>query len=77
MAATELAPGIVVDPAVRLGRPVIRGTRVPVDVVVGQLTAGLTVDQVAVEYDITCSDLLAALACAAEGLPTTHVRGHL
>ena len=32
MVGTELAPGIVVDPTVRLGRPVIRGTRVPVDV---------------------------------------------
>src|SRR5438094_454174 len=42
MAATELAPHIVVDPEIRTGRPVIQGTRVPVDVVVGQMAAGLT-----------------------------------
>jgi len=74
MAASELAPGIVVDPAVRLGRPVIRGTRVPVDVVVGQLAAGLSADQVAEEYRITRDDVLAALAYAAKVLATEQVR---
>ena len=74
MAASELAPGIVVDPDVRLGRPVIRGTRVPVDVVVGQLAAGLSADQVAEEYGITRGDVLAALAYAARVLATEQVR---
>jgi uncharacterized protein (DUF433 family) len=35
---TEIAPRIVVDPAVRFGRPVIRGTRVPVALVMCKLT---------------------------------------
>jgi len=35
----EVAPRIVVDEKVRFGRPVIAGTRVPVDVVVGKLGA--------------------------------------
>jgi uncharacterized protein (DUF433 family) len=61
MAVTELAPGIVADPAVRLGRPVIHGTRVPVDVVIGQMAAGLTAEQVAEEYGITRDDVLAVL----------------
>ena len=74
MAATELAPGIVVDPVVRLGRPVIRGTRVPVDVVVGQLAAGLSSEQVADEYGITRDDVLAALAYAAKVLAAKQVR---
>ena len=74
MAATELAPRIVVDPAVRLGRPVIRGTRVPVDVVVGQLAAGLSLDQVAEEYGITRDDVLAALSYAAKVLAAEQVR---
>jgi uncharacterized protein (DUF433 family) len=74
MTATTLAPGIVVDPAVRLGRPVIRGTRVPVDVVVGQLAAGLSPEQVAEEYGITRDDVLAALAYAAKVLAAEQVR---
>jgi len=74
MAATELAPGIVVDSSVRLGRPVIWGTRVPVEVVVGQLAAGLSPDQVAEEYGITRDDVLAALAYAAKVLAAEQVR---
>lgn len=31
----EIAPGITVDENVRFGKPVISGTRVPVDLVVG------------------------------------------
>jgi len=74
MAATELAPGIIVDPTIRLGRPVIRGTRVPVDIVVGQLAAGLSVEQVAEEYGISREDVLAALAYAARVLAAEQVR---
>ena len=33
----EIAPRIVVDEQVRFGKPVIEGTRVPVDLVVGKL----------------------------------------
>ncbi len=74
MAATELAPHIVVDPEIRTGRPVIQGTRVPVDVVVGQMAAGLTADEVADEYGITRDDVLAALAYAANVLAAEQVR---
>jgi uncharacterized protein (DUF433 family) len=64
----------VVDPAVRLGRPVIIGTRVPVDVVVGQLAAGLSAAEVAEEYGISPEDVLAALAYAARVLAADQVR---
>jgi uncharacterized protein (DUF433 family) len=74
MNAVELAPNIVVDPAVRMGRPVIRGTRVPVDIVVGQMAAGLSAEQVAEEYGITREDVLAALAYAAKVLAAEQVR---
>jgi uncharacterized protein (DUF433 family) len=74
VAVTELAPRIVVDPAVRLGRPVIQGTRVPVDVVVGQLAAGLSAGDVAEEYGITREDVFAALAYAAKILASDQVR---
>lgn len=36
----ELSFGITVDPAVRFGKPVIRGTRVPVDTVVACVACG-------------------------------------
>ena len=61
----EIAPRIVIDEDVRHGKPVIRGTRVPVDVVIGKLSGGLDAGQVAEEYGITREDVLAALAYAA------------
>jgi len=53
---------------------VIRGTRVPVDVVVGQMAAGLTAQQVAEEYGMSRDDVLAALAYAARVLAAEQVR---
>ncbi len=36
----QIAPRIVADPAVHFGKPVIEGTRVPVEVIVGKLAGG-------------------------------------
>lgn len=62
--ATEIANRITVDESVRFGKPVIKGTRVPVSVVVGQAAAGLTHDEIAREYGITAEDVRAALEYA-------------
>ena len=59
---TEIAPRIVVDEAVRFGRPVIKGTRVPVDLVVGKLAGGMTTEEICDEYELQREDVLAALA---------------
>jgi len=55
---------IDMDPAVCHGKPVIRGTRVPVSIVLGSLAAGMTHDEVQREYDLTEEDIRAALAFA-------------
>lgn len=70
----EIAPRIVVDADVRFGRPVIRGTRVPVDLVVGKVAGGMTIEDVAREYEITREDVLAALAYAAKMVAEEQVR---
>jgi uncharacterized protein (DUF433 family) len=70
----EIAPRITVDPNVRFGKPVIRGTRVPVDLVVGKLAGGMTQEQVADEYGITKEDVLAALAYSARTLSEDQIR---
>ena len=61
----EIAPRITVDKNVRFGRPVIKGTRVPVTVVLEELAAGMTVDEIVQEYGITRGDVLAVLQYAA------------
>lgn len=70
----EIAPRIVVDERVRFGKPVIRGTRVPVDVLIGKLASGMTVEEVAVEYGVEREDVLAALAYAADTLAQEQLR---
>jgi uncharacterized protein (DUF433 family) len=61
----RIAPRIVVDERVCFEKPVIEGTRVPAELVLGQLAAGMTVEAVAEEYGVTRDDVLAALAYAA------------
>jgi uncharacterized protein (DUF433 family) len=61
----EIAPRIVVDANVAFGKPVIRGTRVPVALLVGKLAGGMEVDYVAHEYEVQREDVLAALSYAA------------
>lgn len=56
----EIAPGISIDPAVHFGKPVIKGTRVPVDLIVGKIAGGMPIAEVAKEYDLDEKDILAA-----------------
>ena len=72
--AVEIAPRIVVDPAVRFGKPIIQGTRVPVELVVAKLAGGMTVEEVSEEYDITRKDIRAALGYAARVLSSEEIR---
>lgn len=57
---------ITIDPAICHGKPVIRGTRTPVSIVVGSLAAGMSFEEVQREYDLTIEDIRAALKFAGE-----------
>jgi uncharacterized protein (DUF433 family) len=57
---------IIIDPMVRHGKPIIKGTRVPIDVILGSLACGMSVDEVAKEYGITKKDVLATIEYAAK-----------
>jgi uncharacterized protein (DUF433 family) len=62
----NLAERIVIDPAVCHGKPVIRGTRLPVTIVVGSLAGGMTFEEVQREFDVTAEDIRAALKFVGE-----------
>lgn len=56
---------ITLDPAVLVGKPVIRGTRLSVEFIVGLLANGWSIEDVLKEYDhITREDIQACLAYA-------------
>ena len=56
---------IVIDPAVRHGKPIIKGTRVPLEIILGSLAGGMEIVEIVKEYDLQKEDVLAALAYAA------------
>ncbi|MDP3956445.1 MAG: DUF433 domain-containing protein [bacterium] len=62
----EIIPGITIDPNVRFGKPIVQGTRVPVDLVIKELGAGMTIEEVKREYDLTEKQIGAVLRYAAE-----------
>jgi len=58
---------ISVDPAVAHGQACIKGTRVPVSVILDNLAAGLTSEEIVAEYpSVADVDVKAAVAYAAE-----------
>ena len=52
----------------------IKGTRVPVDLILGKLAGGMTYDEVMAEYDLAREDILAALEYAAKALAEEKIR---
>ena len=45
------------DSEICFGKPVIQGTRGPVEIVVGKLAGGMSIDAVADEYGVTRPDV--------------------
>ncbi len=70
----EIAPRISVDEKVRFGKPVISGTRIPVDLILGKLAGGMNYKEVRDEYEITREDILAVLNHAAKSLSSEGLR---
>lgn len=60
---------IAIDPDVLVGKPVVKGTRIAVALIVDLLGRGYTVDQILQQYDhLTRDDVQACLAYAAQVL---------
>ena len=70
----EIAQRISVDEKIRFGKPVISGTRVPVDLIIGKLAGGMTYEEVMSEYEITREDILAVLDYAAKILSSEEIK---
>lgn len=58
---------IEINPSVMLGKPVIRGTRIPVELLLRKLAEGATIEELLDAYPrLTAEDVRAALAYAAD-----------
>ncbi|MBS3052057.1 MAG: DUF433 domain-containing protein [Candidatus Aenigmarchaeota archaeon] len=56
---------IEIDLKVMHGKPVIKGTRIPADVILGSLAGGMTYEEIEKEYGVTKKDILAVIEYAA------------
>ncbi len=58
---------ITVDPAILVGKPIIKGTRISVELILDRVADGWTTEDILTSYpNITREDVLAALNFAAE-----------
>jgi uncharacterized protein (DUF433 family) len=63
----KLAERVEANPGVMLGKPVIRGTRVPVELILRRISEGATEDDLLASYPhLTRDDIRAAVAYAAD-----------
>ena len=68
---------ISIDPKIMVGKPVIRGTRIPVELIVRMLAQGLPESDILREYPhLQPEDIRAALAYAAELLTNEDIFLH-
>jgi uncharacterized protein (DUF433 family) len=65
----ELSNRITVDPDMCFGKPVIRGKRYPVALILELLAAGMTRKEILADYEeLQDEDITACLQCAAQAL---------
>jgi uncharacterized protein (DUF433 family) len=66
MKETTLLKRVILDPKIMLGKPVIKGTRLPVEIIVEKVAYGATLDDLRQDYPfLTADDVRAALLYAA------------
>jgi uncharacterized protein (DUF433 family) len=64
--ATEISEGITVDPKVMVGKAVIKGTRMPVELVLAKLAANPDLSEFFLDYpEITVDQIRACIRYAA------------
>lgn len=63
---------IITDPKVRFGKPIIKNTRVPVELVVTKVATGTPIAKIAKEYELTETQIFAALQYAADLVSSEH-----
>jgi uncharacterized protein (DUF433 family) len=63
----NLLDRIAIDPAIRFGKPCVRGTRISVGDILGYLAGGMSEAQILTDFpQLTTDDIRACLAYAAE-----------
>lgn len=63
----EIYRRIVINPSVMVGKPVVKGTRIPVDTIIRLLAQGMTPQEILEDYpNLAMEDIRAALEYVAD-----------
>ncbi|MFQ5712755.1 MAG: DUF433 domain-containing protein [Candidatus Scalinduaceae bacterium] len=63
----EYTKRIVSDPTIMLGKPVIKGTRITVELILRKMSEGMTIEELLKAYPhLTKKDILAAVSYSAD-----------
>jgi uncharacterized protein (DUF433 family) len=72
MTETQLLSRITLNPKIMVGKPVIKGTRLTVEYILGLLAQGATINEILDEYDgLAQEDIQACLLFATKSLEST------
>jgi len=65
----NLSKRIEINPKIMLGKPFIKGTRIPVEIILRKLSQNISIEKILQEYPrLTNKDIQAALEYAAESV---------
>jgi len=67
MEELKLEKRIVINPKIMVGKPIIKGTRIPVDAIIKRIADGMTIKEILADYpNLTKEDVKAALRYTAK-----------
>jgi uncharacterized protein (DUF433 family) len=70
----SLLDRIEINPQIMLGKPVIKGSRITVEIILKKLSQDISIDEILADYPrLTREDIQAAIAYAATALSTDEV----
>ena len=72
MSEKEILSRIIIDPKIMVGKPVVKGTRLTVQFILGLLAQGMSTEEIIEKYaTLTKEDILACLLFARDALAST------
>ena len=66
MTTSTMHNAITINTEIQHGKPVLKGTRIPVAIIIGSLAGGMSYEEVIQEYAITQEQILTSLAYFSE-----------
>ncbi len=70
----KLIERVEINPDIMMGKPVIKGTRITVEIILKKLSQGISIEEILDDYSkLQTEDIYAALSYAAEALSTEEI----